>query len=120
MLRVPRLGLLQQLELLLCGRALVQLLPLLQGHAVHVRDRLVVAHVDTVVQRARVVPGDAKKKAASGWQKESCKWWLRVPLLLVGRHHLERQLRQNPDKIMTSMFCTSVRMRRCSASFEKA
>jgi hypothetical protein len=61
-LRVPRLGLLQQLELLLCSRALVQLLPLLQGHAVHVRDRLVVAHVDTVVQRARVVPGDATRK----------------------------------------------------------
>ena len=62
MLRVARLGLLQQLELLLCGRALVQLLPLLQGHAVHVRDRLVVAHVDAVVQRARVVPGGAERK----------------------------------------------------------
>ena len=43
-----------------------------------------------------------------------------VPLPRLGRHHLERQLRQNPAKIMTSMFCTSVRMRRCSASFEKA
>ena len=63
---------------------------------------------------------EAQKESSKWWQKESCKWWLRVPLLLVGRHHLERQLRQNPDKIMTSMFCTSVRMRRCSASFEKA
>lgn len=113
MLRVPRLGLLQQLELLLGRRALVQLLPLLQGHAVHVRDRLVVAHVDAVVQRARVVPADAKEES-SGWVAGG------VPLPLLGRHHLERQLRQNPAKIMTSMFCTSVRMRRCSASFEKA
>eukprot|EP00964_Phaeocystis_antarctica_P147649 scaffold114286_cov63-Phaeocystis_antarctica.AAC.8 len=52
---------------------------------------------------------ESRKAVATGCR---CCW--------LGRHHLERQLRQNPDKIMTSMFCTSVRMRRCSASFEKA
>ena len=68
---------------------------------------------EAVVQRARVVPADAKEES-SGWVAGG------VPLPLLGRHHLERQLRQNPAKIMTSMFCTSVRMRRCSASLEKA